>query len=289
MAFSAGRLGSPVWRSCNALRWPMDLATSRRDDRAQGETELTVVDESGLSSQRATESFGNEQRRLKPDSGCFGGPPVSNKPLRSSIAWMALWSVTSVPGRSGCSHGPRAGVFVSGLPLLFSDSLAIQTIKTRRDSLDSTRRFAFRNWRPNCIPGKQIQHFTAASRISFDLSGYTRRAGERFQSGNAKLPSTRQSGKNIYDFSSEPLDQINAGKYLMRRQKFDDAIAMFELSTTFPLGPPDRSYAYELIADCWLKQGNPAITAFYYERAIETDPTNKNARGKLDGLKASGQ
>jgi hypothetical protein len=49
----------------------MDLATSRRDDRAQEETELTVVDESGLSSQRATESFGNEQRRMKPDSGCF--------------------------------------------------------------------------------------------------------------------------------------------------------------------------------------------------------------------------
>jgi len=69
MAFSAGRLGSPVWRSCNALRWPMDLATSRRDDRAQGETEFTFVDESELSSQRATESFGNEQRRLKPDSG----------------------------------------------------------------------------------------------------------------------------------------------------------------------------------------------------------------------------
>jgi hypothetical protein len=53
------------------------ISQHRRDDRAQGETELTVVDESGLSSQRATESFGNEQRRLKPDSGCFGGPPLS--------------------------------------------------------------------------------------------------------------------------------------------------------------------------------------------------------------------
>jgi tetratricopeptide (TPR) repeat protein len=110
-----------------------------------------------------------------------------------------------------------------------------------------------------------------------------------FNQGMQNYLQLRQSGKDIYDFSSEPLDQINAGKYLMRRQKFDDAIAMFELSTTFPLAPPDRSYAYELIADCWLKKGNPAITTFYYERAIETDPTNKNARGKLDGLKASGQ
>jgi hypothetical protein len=53
----------------------MDLATSRRDDRAHKETELAVVGESGLSSQRTTEPFGNEQRRLKPDSGCFGGLP----------------------------------------------------------------------------------------------------------------------------------------------------------------------------------------------------------------------
>ena len=50
-----------------------------------------VADESGLSSQRATESFGNEQRRLKPDSGCFGAP-LSNEPLHSSTAWMALCS-----------------------------------------------------------------------------------------------------------------------------------------------------------------------------------------------------
>jgi hypothetical protein len=50
------------------------ISQHRRDDRAQGETELTVVDESGLSSQRATESFGNEQRRLKPDTGWWPSP-----------------------------------------------------------------------------------------------------------------------------------------------------------------------------------------------------------------------
>jgi hypothetical protein len=50
---------------------------SRRDDRAQGDTELNAVDESRLSSQRATKSFGNEQRRLKADSGCFLAPDDS--------------------------------------------------------------------------------------------------------------------------------------------------------------------------------------------------------------------
>jgi tetratricopeptide (TPR) repeat protein len=75
----------------------------------------------------------------------------------------------------------------------------------------------------------------------------------------------------------------------MRRQKLDQAIAMFELSTTFSLSPSDRSYAYELIADCWLKRGNHGMTVFYYERALEMDSTNKNAKGKLDGLKEGDQ
>jgi CubicO group peptidase (beta-lactamase class C family) len=110
-----------------------------------------------------------------------------------------------------------------------------------------------------------------------------------FDQGMENYLQLRQSGKDLYDFSSEPVDLINTGKYLMRRQKFDDAMAMFELSTTFPLAPADRSYAYELLADCWLKKGNRGMTVFYYQRAIETDPTNKNAKGKLDGLKAGGQ
>jgi tetratricopeptide (TPR) repeat protein len=93
------------------------------------------------------------------------------------------------------------------------------------------------------------------------------------------------TGKDIYDFPSEPLDLISSGKYLMRRDKFDDAIAMFEMSATFPLQPGDRSYAYELIGDAWLKKGDSAMTAFYYEKALEANPGNKNARGKLFGLK----
>ncbi len=95
----------------------------------------------------------------------------------------------------------------------------------------------------------------------------------------------RRTRQDVYDFSNEPLDLISTGKYLMRRQKFDDAIAMFEISTTFPLKPSDRSYAFELIADSWSKKSNNAMAALYYEKALETDPGNKNAKGKIDGLK----
>jgi tetratricopeptide (TPR) repeat protein len=110
-----------------------------------------------------------------------------------------------------------------------------------------------------------------------------------FKQGMNNYLQLRKNGKDIYDFPSEPLDLINTGKYLMRRQKLDEATAMFELSTTFSLSPSDRSYAYELIADCWLKKGNHGMTVFYYERALETDSTNKNAKGKLDGLKEESQ
>jgi CubicO group peptidase (beta-lactamase class C family) len=106
-----------------------------------------------------------------------------------------------------------------------------------------------------------------------------------FSEGMDAYLKLRSTGKDVYDFPSEPLDLINTGKYLMRRDKFDDAIAMFEMSLTFPLQPGDRSHAYELIADSWLKKGDKAMTTFYYEKALEADSGNKNAQGKLDGLK----
>jgi hypothetical protein len=33
-----------------------------------------------------------------------------------------------------------------------------------------------------------------------------------------------------------------------------------------------------------VKKENRGIAAFYYQRALEADSTNKNAKGKLDGL-----
>jgi CubicO group peptidase (beta-lactamase class C family) len=105
-----------------------------------------------------------------------------------------------------------------------------------------------------------------------------------FEEGMVGYLAKRESGRDIYDFASEPFDLINAGKYLMRRRKFDDAIAMFHLSTTFTLKPADLSYAYELIADCYSQKGSKAMTVFYFRKAVEVDTGNKSARGKLAGL-----
>jgi tetratricopeptide (TPR) repeat protein len=104
------------------------------------------------------------------------------------------------------------------------------------------------------------------------------------EEGIANYLRLRESGKETYDFAAEPFDLINTGRYLMRREKLDSAIAVFEISTTFPLSASDRSFAYSLIAEAWSKKGNASMAKLYYEKALDTDPQNTNARGMLDQM-----
>jgi CubicO group peptidase (beta-lactamase class C family) len=105
-----------------------------------------------------------------------------------------------------------------------------------------------------------------------------------FQDGIATYLRLRESGKDTYDFAAEPFDLINTGRYLMRREKYDGAIAIFEISITFPLKPTDQSFAFALIAEAWSKKGNTPMARLYYEKALQLDPENKSAKGMLDQL-----
>jgi CubicO group peptidase (beta-lactamase class C family) len=80
-----------------------------------------------------------------------------------------------------------------------------------------------------------------------------------FKQGMADYLRLRQDDKDTYDFAAEPMDLISTGKYLLRRNKLDDALIIFE-------------------------QGNKPLATFYYQKAIGMDPNNKNARGMLDSL-----
>jgi hypothetical protein len=110
---------------------------------------------------------------------------------------------------------------------------------------------------------------------------YRESLAANFENGIAAYLRLRQSGKDIYDFGNEPFDFFNTGTYLLRRH---DAIAVLEIGTTFPLKSADLSYAYEFIAGAWSEKGNRAMVILYYEKALDTDPSNKNARGLLDEL-----
>jgi Tfp pilus assembly protein PilF len=71
----------------------------------------------------------------------------------------------------------------------------------------------------------------------------------------------------------------------MRRNRFDDAIKIFHLSTTVDVkNMGGMSYAFTLIGDCYLKSGSKEMAVIYYAKALELDPTNKTAEGMVKEL-----
>lgn len=94
----------------------------------------------------------------------------------------------------------------------------------------------------------------------------------------------KASKQDQYDFSFEAGDLISTGKYLQRRNRYDDAIILYSLAAPLCSRPSDLSYAYELTAECFLKKGERAKAKSWYEKAVSTDAGNKNAKGMLSTL-----
>jgi hypothetical protein len=47
------------------------------------------------------------------------------------------------------------------------------------------------------------------------------------------------------------------------------------------------SYAFSLIGDCYLKKSEKSLAVIYYKKAVELDPTNKNAEGMLKEIQTN--
>lgn len=91
----------------------------------------------------------------------------------------------------------------------------------------------------------------------------------------------KETGQDHYDFGFEAGDLISTGKYLQRRNRFDEAIRLFALAAPLCARKVDLSYAYELTAECYLKKGDQVQAKAWYEKALATDEGNKNAKGML--------
>jgi len=103
-----------------------------------------------------------------------------------------------------------------------------------------------------------------------------------FNQGIAFYNQIKSTQKNKYDLDGEVFDLYNTGKYLMRRNRFDDAIKIFYLSTILDLkNSGGISYAFTLIGECYFKSGSKEMAAIYYKKALELDATNKTAEGML--------
>ncbi len=109
-----------------------------------------------------------------------------------------------------------------------------------------------------------------------------------FEKGIAYYRSIKDNHQDSYDFSFELGDLVSTGKYLLRRDKYDEAIRMFQLATLVNNAQPvDLSYAYELIAESYLKKGSKNMAAIYYQKAFSTDENNKNAAAMFKNLNSA--
>ncbi|MGQ7856266.1 serine hydrolase [Pedobacter sp. WC2501] len=87
-----------------------------------------------------------------------------------------------------------------------------------------------------------------------------------------------------YDFSFEIGDLLSTGKYLQRREHLDDAIYIYNLAVRLKGQPSDIAYGYELMGNCYLSKKDKPQAIKSYQKAIEVDPGNKNAKAMLSTL-----
>jgi len=105
---------------------------------------------------------------------------------------------------------------------------------------------------------------------------------DNFQNGISFYEQIKSTQKEKYDFSNEVSDLINTGKYLMRRNRFEDAIKIFELSTKVDLKNENGiSIAYSFIGECYDKMQKSDLAIINLKKALEFDTKNKNAEEML--------
>jgi CubicO group peptidase (beta-lactamase class C family) len=122
--------------------------------------------------------------------------------------------------------------------------------------------------------------FTAPKKsIYLDIRG---KLLDNFKNGISFYEQIKSTQKEKYDFSNEIADLINTGKFLMRRNRFEDAIKIFQLSTTVDLKNVNGiSIAYSFIGECYQKTKNTDLAILNLKKALELDANNKNAEEML--------
>jgi hypothetical protein len=80
----------------------------------------------------------------------------------------------------------------------------------------------------------------------------------------------------------ETEDQLNnLGYTLLEKERVQDAIAIFELNAA---EHPQSANAYDSLGDAYLKLGSKAAAVRSYRKSLKLDPSNSNARNRLQEL-----
>ena len=90
----------------------------------------------------------------------------------------------------------------------------------------------------------------------------------------------RSSGSSDYSFSE---GQFNAAGYrLMNRGLLKEAIAMFLWNVDMY---PESWNVYDSLAEAYMNDGQNALAIQHYEKSLELNPQNQNARDMLARLR----
>ena len=89
---------------------------------------------------------------------------------------------------------------------------------------------------------------------------------------------TKEAG--AYDFGEEQLN--NLGYYLIGMKKFKDAIAILKLNVEVF---PKSANVYDSLGEAYMDDGNKELARENYEKSLQMDPGNTNAKEKLKQLK----
>ncbi|MCL7959414.1 MAG: c-type cytochrome [marine benthic group bacterium] len=88
-------------------------------------------------------------------------------------------------------------------------------------------------------------------------------------------------GRGAYDFGEDALNSL--GYSLMAKDDFDGAVRVFLLNVE---QSPESGNVYDSLAEAYMNRGDRQLAIEYYERSLELDPENDNAREQLKALAA---
>jgi tetratricopeptide (TPR) repeat protein len=91
---------------------------------------------------------------------------------------------------------------------------------------------------------------------------------------------TKYYGSQSYDFSEPAL--VAMATPLINANKADDAIALLQLNAEFY---PKSSATYAALGQAYARKNDTANAIKNYEKAVELDPNNQNAKRQLEQLK----
>lgn len=105
---------------------------------------------------------------------------------------------------------------------------------------------------------------------------------EGVQSAVAWYQQARQESLSGYAYGVDELN--NLGYHLLWRNQLDDAIEVFRLNIE---AYPDDANTYDSMGEAYMLRGDKKLAIMHYEKSLELDPSNQNARTMLAQLKGS--